>query len=160
MCEPFATARTGKTVEEHQRLTVHRYACLRWLCPDAYVLPVLQGWHPQDYAAHVRQYGTLLPHGAWVGVGSVCKRNTKVGAIEAVLRAILTERHDLRLHGFGLKLTALRDATVRSLLYTADSMAWSYSARKQGRNGNDWREAERFAQQVETPPPQRSLFAA
>jgi hypothetical protein len=152
MCEPFAVAATGKSVAEHQQLTVERYAALRPLCPDAYVLPVLQGWHPADYASHIRQYGRLLTHGAWVGVGSVCKRNSSAGAIEDVLLAIHWERPDLRLHGFGLKLTALTSATVRDLLHSADSMAWSYSARKQGRNGNDWREAARFARRVATQP--------
>jgi hypothetical protein len=159
MCEPFALKATGKTVAEHQSLTVERYAALLPLT-DAYVLPVIQGWHPADYAAHVRQYGALLRHGAWVGVGSVCKRNTEVGAIEAVLRAILTTRPDLRLHGFGLKLTALRDAAVRSLLHSADSMAWSFAARREGRNANDWREAQAFNESVERRPDQHNLFAA
>jgi hypothetical protein len=157
MCEPFAVAKTGKTVPEHQALTVERYAALRAMT-GAYVLPVLQGWEPADFAAHVREYGNLLGHGAWVGVGSVCKRNTQVGAIEAVLRAILRERPDLKLHGFGLKLTALQDSAVRSLLYSADSMAWSYAARIQGRNGNDWREAREFSRRVNERPPQRNLF--
>jgi hypothetical protein len=34
-------------------------------------------------------------------------------------------------------------------LHQADSMAWSYHARKQGRNGNDWREAMRLVETVE-----------
>jgi hypothetical protein len=159
MCEPFAIEATGKSVAEHQALTVERYAALLPLA-DAYVLPVLQGWLPADYASHVRQYGALLRPGQWVGVGSVCKRNTNVGGVEAVLRAILGVRPDLRLHGFGLKLTALRDAAVRSLLYSADSMAWSYAARRGGRNQNDWREARAFCAAVERQPRQRNLWEA
>ena len=38
--------------------------------------------------------------------------------------------------------------TVRGLLWSADSMAWSYSARKQGRDPNDWREAKAFEAKV------------
>ncbi len=152
MCEPFALAATGGTVEQHQAQTVERYAAIRALRATAYILPVLQGWHPADYAAHVRLYGDLLAHGAWVGVGSVCKRNSSPGTIEDVLTAILQVRPDLRLHGFGLKLTALRSATVRALLHSADSMAWSFSARKQGRSGNDWREAARFVRRVAVRP--------
>jgi hypothetical protein len=76
-----------------------------------------------------------------VGVGSVCKRNGDVAAIEAVLLAIHHERPDLRLYGFGLKTTALKSGIVDELLETADSMAWSYRARIEGRNANDWREA-------------------
>jgi hypothetical protein len=58
-------------------------------------------------------------------------------------------RPDLRLHGFGVKQTALLHPGVRELLATADSMAWSYHARRNGRSANDWREAAAFAQRVE-----------
>lgn len=148
MCEPFMLAKTGLTIADHQRLTIERYDELLAFGLPFPILPVLQGFAPEDYVRHIRAYGGRLAYGMWVGVGSVCKRNGSPGDVAAVLGAIKTERPDLRLHGFGLKLTALRDGTVRSLLYSADSMAWSFSARKQGRNGNDWREAEAFARSV------------
>ena len=66
-----------------------------------------------------------------------------------VLEVIHRERPDLRLHGFGVKRTSLAHSAVRELLTTADSMAWSYNARKNGRNNHDWREAKAFAQAVE-----------
>ena len=69
-------------------------------------------------------------------------------AIEAVLLAVKAERPDLRLHGFGLKSTALGSPLVRSLLHTADSMAWSYAARREGRNQNSWREAKAWAARI------------
>lgn len=106
---------------------------------------------------HISMYGADLEIGAWVGVGSVCKRNGDPRAIEAVLLAIHAVRPDLRLHAFGLKLTALASGLVRRLLHSADSMAWSFSARKQGRNGNDWGEAELFRKNIETMPFQRPL---
>jgi hypothetical protein len=158
MCEPFALAKTGATVELHQEWTVERYDELLALRPAAYVIPVLQGWDPPDYAAHVRMYGSRLRAGAWVGVGSVCKRNTRPGDIEGVLHAIHGIRRDLRLHAFGLKLTALGEATIRDRLWSADSMAWSWAARRQGRNANDWREAARFVRRVETTDVQTGLF--
>jgi hypothetical protein len=58
----------------------------------------------------------------------------------------------LRLHGFGLKLTALSSSVVRGCLYSADSMAWSYAARRQGRDVNDWNEARLFVQRVASQP--------
>lgn len=84
--------------------------------------------------------------------------------IAAVLRAIRAERPDLRLHGFGCKLTALASAEVRAALWSADSLAWSYAARKQGRNPNDWSEAQRFlnritAQEQLAPRPLEQLAA-
>ncbi len=85
---------------------------------------------------------------AWVGVGSVCKRQGDPGSIVAVLDAIHQVRPDLRLHGFGVKLTALKHPAVRAMLWSADSMAWSYSARKQGRDGNSSLEAQAFEAKV------------
>lgn len=159
MCEPFILAKTGLSVEEHQRLTIERYdALVKLVDPRIYVMPVLQGYTIADYARHVWMYGDRLKHGAYVGVGSVCKRNTNVGAIEDILLAIKRERPDLRLHGFGLKSTALASSVVRKCLHSADSMAWSFAARKQGRDANDWREAKRFSDRIEIMPMQSSLF--
>ena len=159
MCEPAMLAKTGLSVADHQRLTIERYDALRPLVADVYVMPVLQGYTPAEYVSHLRQYGARLTAGMWVGVGSVCKRNGDVRAIEAVLLAIHAERPDLRLHGFGLKTTALQSGLVRELLETADSMAWSFSARKQGRNANDWREAERFVRRIDGMVAPDEVFA-
>lgn len=148
MCEPMMLEKTGLTVADHQRLTIERYDALMREQTGVYILPVLQGYEPTEYAAHVRAYGDRFPQGAWVGVGSVCKRNANPYAIVAVLAAILNERPDLRLHGFGLKLTALRHPWIRDMLHSADSMAWSFSARKQGRNANDPREAHAFNRKI------------
>jgi len=158
MCEPWIVAKTGLTVAEHQRLTIERYDDLA-ACDTGgvYVMPVLQGFASGDYAAHLLAYGERLPLGAWVGVGSVCKRNGDPRAIEDVLDAIRAERPDLRLHGFGLKTTALGSGRVLRQLHTADSMAWSFHARKNGRNANDWREAARWVERVERQPVQWPL---
>jgi len=155
MCEPFIVAKTGLTVERHQELTIERYDALVAENTGVYILPVLQGYAPSDdYVRHVAMYGDRLGHGAWVGVGSICKRNGDPRAIQAVLMAIKQARPDLRLHGFGLKTTALADPLIRSLLETADSMAWSFHARINKRNGNDWREAKRWVAQITERPVQ------
>lgn len=154
MCEPFIVAKTGLSVAEHQRLTIERYDALLPLVRGVEIMPVLQGYTVADYVAHIRQYGARLKHGAYVGVGSVCKRNTDIGQVEAILIAIKRERPDLRLHGFGLKITALSSGVIRDLLHSADSMAWSFAARKAGRNSNNWREAAAFVSRIDTMPVQ------
>lgn len=151
MCEPAMLAKTGLTIADHQRLTIERYDALLRCETGCYIMPVLQGYAPDDYVAHIRQYGKRLKHGAWVGVGSVCKRNSSPCLILDVLIAIKTERPDLDLHGFGLKTTALAHGTIRALLGTADSMAWSLAARMNGGNANDWRNAELFRKAVAQP---------
>jgi len=144
MCEPFILQRTGRTILEHQQMTVERYRQLIDLVDDVYIMPVLQGYETEDYLHHIDLYGGLLKPGMYVGVGSICKRNSSILSIIEILKAIKRKRPDLKLHGFGLKLTALENSTIRNLLYSADSMAWSFAARKKGRNPNDWREAKRY----------------
>jgi hypothetical protein len=148
MTEPFILEKTGLTVADHQRLTIERYDELLLCRTGVYILPVLQGYQPEEYVSHIRQYGDRLRAGMWVGVGSVCKRNSKPEQIEAILKAINRERPDLRIHGFGVKLTALGNKVVRDLLWSADSMAWSFAARWQGRDPNDWRVARAFVEKV------------
>jgi len=153
MCEPFILAKTGLDVAEHQRRTIDRYDALLPLI-DIYLMPVLQGYSLQSYLDHIEQYGDRLEPGMLVGVGSICKRNTDVHQIEAILSAIKHCRPDLLLHGFGIKTTALGSGVVRDCLASADSMAWSFAARRQGRDQNDWREARAFAERIETMPVQ------
>jgi len=157
MCEPWIVERTGLSVAEHQRRTIERYDALHDLAGDI-VMPVLQGYEVTDYVGHVRQYGDRLSRGMWVGVGSVCKRNSSPFNVAVILRAVLDVRPDLRLHGFGLKTTALRLASIRDRLYSADSMAWSYRARLEGRNRNDIQEALRFVDLIEHQTIQQSLI--
>ena len=159
MCEPFVLERTGLTITEHQRLTVDRYDQLQ-ACDTAGIpiMPVLQGYAPSDYVDHLDMYGDRLTPRMWVGVGSICKRNTNPGSIVAVLEAIHQRRPDLRLHGFGVKITALRNQRVRELFHSTDSMAWSYAARIEGRDGNDIGEAIRYTHRVRHQPVQTVLF--
>lgn len=159
MCEDHMLAITGMTIEQHQRLTIERYDAIR-ACDlgGVYLMPVLQGYAPADYVRHLAMYGDRIGSGAWVGVGSVCKRNGDPAAIEEVLFAIKSARPDIKLHGFGIKTTALRSGLVRDLLHTADSMAWSYAARIEGRDGNSVLEALAFTKRIETMQTQQSLL--
>lgn len=100
MCEPWIIRKTGLTVEEHQRRTVHNFLSLRDLLGDL-VIPVVQGWRvPGDYLRCVDLYdqaGVDLTGGRLVGLGSVCRRQA-TGQI-ALCASTLAAR-GLRLHGF------------------------------------------------------------
>ena len=127
MCEPFMLAKTGRTVVEHQRRTVASVLELRALAPDLPWVPVLQGWHLDDYLACVDLYvdaGVDLTAEATVGIGSVCRRQSEA-EIEDICAALA--RLGIRLHGFGVKTLGLRYARY---LVSADSLAWSYNARR------------------------------
>lgn len=151
MCEKFVLDITGLAIPDHQRLTIERYDRLIACDLPVPLMPVLQGYAIEDYLRHVDQYGDRLKPGMWVGVGSVCKRNANVRAIEDLVSTIHDERPDLKLHGFGLKITALESGLVRECLYSADSMAWSYAARRDGRgeDANKWQEAMKFVERIE-----------
>lgn len=128
MCEPKMLAKTGLSVEQHQQRTLDNYRELCALAPDLPWIPVLQGWSLGQYWRHAEQYdaaGVDLAALPLVGVGSVCRRQrtTRAGVLFASLHA-----EGIKLHGFGLKLTGL--AASAQHLASADSMAWSYDARR------------------------------
>lgn len=159
MCEPFILARTGLTTAEHQRLTIERYdVLLQCVGPRVPILPVIQGYAPKEYLAHLDQYGDRLAEGQWVGIGSVCKRNARIDDIEQVLSAVHRARPDLRLHGFGVKTTALASSIVRECLYSADSLAWSRWGRWNNRDRNHWTTAKEFEEKIHSQPVKYRVF--
>ena len=129
MCEPFVLEKTGLTIEEHQRRTTASVISLRdRLPPRIHVIPVLQGFHLEDYLTHLDQYereGFHLAQEKVVGVGSVCRRQGTDDAAD-IFRSL--QARGLKLHGFGLKKQAIRK--YGHLLHSADSMAWSYAGRR------------------------------
>jgi hypothetical protein len=125
MCEPFMLAKTGLSVREHQHRTVANYLELRSLGP---FIPVLQGWTPDDYTDCIELYrsaGIDLTRAPVVGVGSVCRRQStaEIGQIMLML-----QQAGIRTHGFGVKKAGV--ARYGRLLASADSLAWSYNARR------------------------------
>jgi hypothetical protein len=128
MCEPFVLAKTGKTVGEHQALTIASYLNLRELAPSLPWAPVLQGWAIDDYLDHVEQYrrsGVDLASEPIIGVGSVCRRQATEEAAELIVELSSVGLH---LHAFGFKVGGLR--RCGAFLESSDSLAWSYQATK------------------------------
>ena len=78
MCEPAAIARSGLTVDEHQRRTVDNYVLLCREAPDIPWFPVLQGWVLEDYIRCSEMYRAVwvcLEREPLVGLVSVCRRH-------------------------------------------------------------------------------------
>lgn len=128
MCEPDMQARTGLTVEEHQRRTIDNYLELRSLAPDLPFIPVLQGWVRSHYLRCRDMYaaaGIDLTAEPLVGLGSVCRRQAMF-TTELLIDQLHWEGLT-RLHGFGVKLDGL--AAFGHRLTSADSQAWSFTAR-------------------------------
>ena len=130
MCEPFVTSKTGKSVEEHQRLTVENFLELKSIAPELPIAPVLQGWHPSTYIECAEMYqraGVDLAKEAVVGVGSVCRRQS--GNSLAYIAMRLCDLELTNLHGFGLKKLGLK-SIFGEVFRSADSLAWSFAERK------------------------------
>lgn len=126
-CEPLMREKTGLSVREHQRFTVESYLTLAGLAPEVDWVPVLQGWHRDDYLDHVRQYeraGVNLKVLPLVGLGSVCRRQDTL-MVEELIKEL---SDDFALHAFGFKTLGLK--RVAHLLESADSGAWGTRARK------------------------------
>jgi hypothetical protein len=129
MCEPHVTHETGLDVPSHQQRTVDNYLDLLALAPDLPWIPVVQGWEAPDYWRCVELYaarGVDLSALPLVGVGTVCRRQALASAREIVHS--LASLYGLRLHGFGFKKQGIARCTP--WLASADSMAWSYAARR------------------------------
>jgi len=128
MCEDIMLEKTGKTVEQHQSLTTQNFIDLQRIAPNLPFIPVIQGQTLEQYVEHVSQFrdaGFDLTKYETVGIGSVCRRqaSTEIVPIVSELSGM-----GLKLHGFGMKTTGLKQ--VAHLMKSADSMAWSFYARR------------------------------
>jgi len=130
MCEAHMLAKTGLTVEEHQRRTVMNFCLLRRLQRSVPWLPTLQGYTVEDYMRCAQMYrdaGVRLEDHALVGLGSVCRRSRTL-EIERVIREVVAGLGSrVALHGFGVKSEGALLACWG--LASVDSMAWSTRAR-------------------------------
>lgn len=114
------------TVKQCQQLTVNRYELLQSLLrPEIYQMPVLQGIEPSNYAQHLQLYQARILPEAWVGVGNLVGRS--ISEIEEIVVNIAELRKDIRLHGFGIKLSHVKNPLVKKLFYSSDSANGSFS---------------------------------
>lgn len=128
MCEDVMLEKTGLSVETHQELTVSNYVELKERAPELPFIPVLQGDTIFSYlrcADMYRDAGVDLAAVPTVGVGSVCRRQG-TAEIGALMREFASRGY--RLHGFGVKTLGLK--RYASHLQSADSLAWSFRARR------------------------------
>ena len=106
---------------------------------------VVQGWTIKDYLENIdriKDHGLLTEH---LGIGSVCRRGQNK-EIARIIRAVHNNVPSwVKLHGFGVKTSVLRDTDARFYLYSADSQSWDYERRygdwlRHQYNGKTWKE--------------------
>lgn len=136
-CEPDVLAEHNRTVRDHQDLTTEAHIELMEKLDeydiDGQPVAVVQGRSIDEYLRHVYE---LKDHGLMtdvLGVGSVCGRHA-VKEIKPIIREIDKATPDsTSLHGFGIKIPSLKVPEIYHRLHSADSMAYSYTARTDSR---------------------------
>lgn len=129
MCEDVMLQRTGLTIADHQRLTIDNFLTLRHMASELPIIPVIQGQTADDYLKHIDAFnkaGIDLTKEPTVGIGSVCRRQA-TNEITTIIHQITST--GINLHGFGMKTLGLQK--VHHLMQSADSMAWSFTARRE-----------------------------
>ena len=128
VCSPGALRSSGLSLRMHQRKTVQSLESLRTLAPEMAWLPVLQGWNVESYITHLKMYrdfGFALEKEPLVGVGSFAARQRSK---ELNLALSVLHHEGIRIHAFGLSSLGLM--RVHRFICSADSMVWSYVARR------------------------------
>ncbi|MDD5435352.1 MAG: hypothetical protein PH343_07985 [Nitrospira sp.] len=129
-CEPELLKKHNRTVFDHIKMTVEHHCMLLDMLSEydtgAVPIPVIQGWEVSDYLHCIdlfRERGLIKDY---MAIGSVCRR-TSINNIREIIIAV---RDNVplwvQLHGFGVKLTALKDLAIWKALYSVDSGAWDY----------------------------------
>lgn len=136
MCEDVMLKKTGKSIEQHQYLTIGSYLALNACDGELPWIPILQGQTVDDYHRHADLWEQMtcvrLDREPTVGLGSVCRRQgTKEAGL--IVRSLFA-RGIRGLHGFGVKTLGLTGKdSYAPYLKSADSLAWSFQGR------NDWK---------------------
>lgn len=132
-CCEFEIASDRRQVLERVHRTAFKLDWARQVAADRGVpppMPVLQGWYPDDYLRCADLIPELPP---LVGVGSVCRRSLHGPA--GLLRMVDTlDRRlpaNVRLHLFGAKGTAIKELADINRVYSVDSQAWDFAARRE-----------------------------
>ena len=136
-CEPQILKKWHRTVKDHIEMTVNHHIKLLDLCADIEAEPVavVQGWKVEDYLECIdrfREQGLITD---FVAIGSICRRGSQ-NQVRKIVSAIKGELPNVKLHGFGISLNALRYKDVWDALYSADSGAWDFLSRWKSFRGN------------------------
>ena len=125
-CEPSVQKRGGYNPKTAQEMTIDNQIRLLDLNVDTQM--VVQGWEIPDYLANldrIKEQGLLTEH---LGIGSICRRG-QVKEIARIIRAVHNNVPEgIKLHGFGIKVSVLKDTDAKFELYSADSMSWAIEA--------------------------------
>lgn len=137
LCVEPEVAADRSEVHERVAKTIHlNHACAR-LSADAGIghklMPVIQGANADDYLRCFDAISGIVPEGATIGVGSMCRRPTRgdEGSTAVLERLDRELPRDVRLHLFGIKSDGAEAACMfGDRIDTVDSQAYGIRARR------------------------------
>jgi len=131
-CEAAVLDKHGRTVDDHQRMTLDRHRSLMDLKDDYDItgtpMAVLQGWTGPEYVSHMdamRDAGVLTD---LVGVGSVCRRDATDQILDVLHAVNDALPSGATIHAFGVKTDVLR-GDIPDKLRSVDTHSYDYRAR-------------------------------
>jgi len=123
-CEPKILERRKKTSEQQIEDTIEKTIDLLDLESHSKLLPVIQGWSIEDYIYCIDRMREQDLLSDYMAIGSLCIRDE---SIYPIIKAITDNiPSDIKLHGFGVKISNLKNKFVFDNLYSSDSMAWLF----------------------------------
>jgi len=132
-CEPQLLKKHDLTAKQNIQRTVDNHIVLMDLLSEYQIIsqpvPVIQGWQKEDYLNCIDAFNDAGLLSDYMAIGSVCRRTTISNIREIVVAIRDAISSWTKLHGFGVKLTALSDLAIWNALYSVDSGAWDYTAR-------------------------------
>ena len=145
-CEPSVQKKGHYGPVSAQEMTIDNQ--IKLLDLNANTQMVVQGWTVQDYLENIdriKDQGLLTER---LGIGSVCRRGQN-REIARIIRAIHNNVPSwVKLHGFGIKISVLKDTDAKFNLYSADSMSWAIEAFGKYENGGKSTKGKRIADKL------------
>ena len=130
-CEPSIRAKWNFTPREAQTKTNENTIELNDKF-QAGVASVVQGYELSDYLENldlVKERGLLTER---LGIGTLCRRGQNEQITEIVKAIYDNVPGWIKLHGFGMKISALR-TEASQYLYSTDSSAWAWDWQQKGK---------------------------
>lgn len=88
-------------------------------------IPVIQGWKVKDYLYCIELYEKYNLISDYMAIGSI-KGNKQM---KKIISAVKKEIPGIKLHGFGVTISDLKNKSIWDYLYSGDSGSWDFTAR-------------------------------
>ena len=139
-CEPIIRSSSNMSVQEHITATIElaKYLCSR----DDRIVPVVQGIALEEYESCWKR----LPKTGKIAIGSVCRRQS-LSEIDDLIRGMKEFIPLGWIHGFGVKISALKRKESRGFFSSIDTTAWQYETmiKRYQQRGMRWRDRLHWA---------------